>query len=441
MIRGLRTASKEMQLVCWAAGMTVCMLLSSGILHAQVPSGAPIANASWPNDPTLTGTNDWDNWKRDCLHLVHTPGKDSFLSCAIDFFRSRPFHFVAQTVVPGSGVGGGGQYGRDLNRDIWQNRLVLTGVFTIRKFWFTEAKFTAQRPHFGSWINSEEDFAIKLYARNRQMPSMPFYGLGPNTNLNNAVRFSQRDTRAGIIVSNPLASWLGLNGTFESLWPSIGGVVGSNVVSIQQVYNEQTAPGLNTQPNFLHYEVMVRPHHLFADRLLVDYRLRYGYFEDTSTGHYSFRRLETDFGHSFFPERTNGHRRLDSILTVRFRISMSDVNSAKAVPFYLQETVGGSDMENDATLRSFRDYRFRAANLFLVQTEYNRRLIGPVGLLLFHDAGKATQARSDLNFNNLHQGFGGGLSFFLGGKVVFRAYVGLGGGEGAHPYFGIANFL
>jgi hypothetical protein len=41
----------------------------------------------------------------------------------------------------------------------------------------------------------------------------------------------------------------------------------------------------------------------------------------------------------------------------------------------------------------------------------------------------------------MHQGFGGGLAFFMAGKVVFRAYVGLGGGEGAHPYFGIASFI
>jgi outer membrane translocation and assembly module TamA len=60
-----------------------------------------------------------------------------------------------------------------------------------------------------------------------------------------------------------------------------------------------------------------------------------------------------------------------------------------------------------------------------VQTEYNRRIIGPVGLLAFYDAGKVTVARSDLNFNNLHQGFGGGFAFFLAGRVVFRAYVGL----------------
>lgn len=29
----------------------------------------------------------------------------------------------------------------------------------------------------------------------------------------------------------------------------------------------------------------------------------------------------------------------------------------------------------------------------------------------------------------------------MAGKVMFRTYVGLGGGEGAHPFFGIANFI
>lgn len=273
------------------------------------------------------------------------------------------------------------------------------------------------------------------------MPTLPFYGLGPNTNVNNSVRFSQRDTRAGIIVSNPMFSWLGLSGTFESLWPDVGGVTGANVVSIQQVYTEQTAPGLTTQPNFLHYEIFPYLHHLFADRLLVDYRFRYGYFQDTSTGHYSFRRLDMDFGHSFFPERDNGHRRLDSVFTTRFKLSLSDKSAAHAVPFYLQETIGGSDIDNQATLRAFKDYRFRGPNSFLVQAEYDRRIKGPVGSLLFYDAGKVALTHSDLNFSNMHQGFGGGLAFFMAGKVVFRAYVGLGGGEGVHPYFGVANFL
>jgi hypothetical protein len=239
-----------------------------------------------------------------------------------------------------------------------------------------------------------------------------------------------------------LASWLSVAGTFETLWPNVGNVSSTKVISIGQAYTEQTAPGLTSQPPFLHFEAFVRPHFsLASNHVEFDYRFRYGYFHDTDTGHYSFRRFVADFGHSIYPESENGHRRLDSVLSIRFRLSMSDASASNAVPFYLQETIGGSDIDNQPTLRSFRDFRFRGPNSFLVQTEYDRRIIGPVGFLLFYDAGKVTVARSDLNFTDLHQGFGGGLSFFLAGKVVFRMYVGLGGGEGAHPYFGVANFI
>jgi hypothetical protein len=425
------------QVVRLALVVVVGMLATSALTCAQEPTGAPLAHPTVAYKPPAT--NDWANWKRDC-HLMFTkPGKDDIISCATDTFRNRPFHFVAQTVVPGSGVGGGGYFGKDFNNND-QTRLELTGVLTIRQFSFAEAKFTKRRPHFGSG-NFEGDFAWKLFARNKQMTALPFYGLGPNTNVHNSVQFSERDTRAGIVVSNPMFPWLGLSGTFESLWPSVGGVTATKVISIQNVYTEQTAPGLATQPNFLHYQIFPYIHHLFADRFLLDYRFRYGYFQDTSTGHYSFRRLDLDFGHSFFPERDNGHRRMDSIFTTRFKISLSDKSATHAIPFYLQETIGGSDIDNESTLRAFKDFRFRAPNTFLVQAECDRRIAGPVGLLVFYDAGKVAFAHSDINFNNMHQGFGGGLAFFMAGKVVFRAYVGLGGGEGAHPYFGIANFI
>lgn len=117
------------------------------------------------------------------------------------------------------------------------------------------------------------------------------------------------------------------------------------------------------------------------------------------------------------------------------------MESGNAVPFYLQETIGGSDIDNQPTLRAFKDYRFRAPNLILTQTEYDRRIIGPVGILIFYDAGKVASEADDLSFGNLRQGAGGGLSVFAGGKVVFRVYVGAGSGEGLHPFFGIANVL
>ena len=136
--------------------------LSGASLLAQIaPSSPPTNPPMWSSDPTITGTDDWSDWKRNCSDMVHNFGRESVLNCGTSTFRSRPFHFLAQSVVPGSGVGGGGYYGRDLNSDIWQNRFELTGVMTIRQFWFTEAKFTARRPHYGSF-HSDENFAFQI---------------------------------------------------------------------------------------------------------------------------------------------------------------------------------------------------------------------------------------------------------------------------------------
>ena len=61
--------------------------------------------------------------------------------------------------------------------------------------------------------------------------------------------------------------------------------------------------------------------------------------------------------------------------------------------------------------------------------------------MLDYDAGKVAQDRSDLDFSGMHQSFGGGVSIYLGKDVVFKMAVGLGGGEGTHPYFNVANLL
>jgi hypothetical protein len=76
-----------------------------------------------------------------------------------------------------------------------------------------------------------------------------------------------------------------------------------------------------------------------------------------------------------------------------------------------------------------------------VQAEYDRKIWEHVGILLAHDAGKVALRKSDLNFSGMHQSFGGGLALYMGKDVVFRMAVALAGGEGVHPYFGVANFL
>jgi hypothetical protein len=365
-----------------------------------------------------------------------------------------------QSVVPGSGVGGGGRYSADLNESNGaQDQLQATSFITIRKFWYAELKFSSQRAIAADWNKSGESLGINIYARNRSLPLMTFYGLGPNTNVNNSVKFSQRDTSAGIEITTPFpdVSWLSAGGTLEGLWPDVGGVTGTNVVSIGQQYTEQTAPGLTTQPPFVHEKIFLNPHKRFLTRFEINYNVAYNFYQDVSSGHYSFRRLEVKADHRFYPEKKkHGGVIEQNYFSVLWRYSVSDASAGNAVPFYLQETIGGSDIDNRPSLRAFKDYRFRGPDLMTVQAEYDRKMCeacepckpgiirtvcSHLGLLLAYDAGKVAFRKSDLDFSGMHQSFGGGISIYLGKDVIFRMAVALGGGEGTHPYFNVGNFI
>jgi hypothetical protein len=430
--------------------LTVTLTNAGSLLGQEAP--AAVSKTAVP------GTSDWDQWKSNCA-LAHDFAK-KFISCATSTFRSRPFHFVAQSIVPGSGVGGGGRYAPDLNEKSGaQNQLQATSVITIRQFWLAELKFSSQRSIDKDWNKSGESLGINIYARNRSLPLMTFYGLGPDTNVHNSVKFSERDTSAGIEITTPFpeVSWLSAGGKLEGLWPNVGGVTGSNVVSIQQQYTEQTAPGLTTQPAMVHEQIYLHPHRRFLKRFALDYNVAYNLYQDTSSGHFSFRRFETTVEHRFYPEKKkHGGVIEQNYFSVRWRYSVSDASAGNAVPFYLQETIGGSDIDNQPSLRAFRDYRFRGPDLMTVQAEYDRKLCQDcapckegiirtvcehLGLVAAYDAGKVALRKSDLDFTGMHQSFGGGVAIYLGKDVIFRMAVALGGGEGTHPYFGIANFL
>ena len=431
------------------------LALSVSSARAQAPPQAPKAPTA---GAPVVGTSDWDQWKSNCA-LAHD-FRQKLISCATSTFTSRPFHFVAQSIVPGSGVGGGGRYSRDLNeKGGAQDQLQGTAVITIRKFWLAELKFSTSRSIDKDWNKSQESLRINIYARNRSLPVMTFYGLGPNTNVNNSVKFGQRDTSAGIEITTPFPglSWLSAGGKVEGLWPNVGGVTGGNVVSIQQVYTEQTAPGLTTQPPMVHERIFLRPHKRFLERFELNYNVAYNFYQDASTGHFSFRRFETSVEHRFYPEKKKHGGVIDqNYFSVIWRYSVSQASAGNAVPFYLQETIGGTDIDNQPSLRAFKDYRFRGPDLMTVQAEYDRKLCAEctpckqgvirtvcshLGLVLAYDAGKVALRNSDLGFSGMHQSFGGGLALYLGKDVIFRMAVALGGGEGTHPYFGIANFL
>lgn len=422
--------------------------------------GTIVANAQGTqrSSPAVTGTTDWDQWKRNCS--LFSDFRKKILDCATSAFRSRPFHFLAQTVVPGSGVGGGGRYTRDLNENGGaQDQLQATAVVTIRNFWFSELKFTSQRDINAAWNESGESLGLTAFVRNRYLPVMPFYGIGPNSSLNNSVEFSQRDTKLGVEVTTPVPklAWLSAGAQVEGIWPEIGGVNNNNAISIEQEYTEETAPGLAMQPPFVHENFFLRPHRRFLKRFALNQSWAYNFYQDTDTGRYSFQRFEANMEQRFYPQRKrHGGVIEQNVLSLRLKYSISDTSRNHAVPFYLQETVGGSDIFNEQVLPAFKDYRFRGPDLFVVQAEYDQKICAAcsicpegitrtvcshLGLVARYDAGNVGLHWNDFALSNLRQSYSGGVAIYLGKDVIFRMSVGLGGGEGAHPYFAIANVL
>jgi hypothetical protein len=124
-------------------------------------------------------------------------------------------------------------------------------------------------------------------------------------------------------------------------------------------------------------------------------------------------------------------------LYLRSHIATSQTGSTSTVPFYLQPTVGGSDIDSRPSLRGFPDYRFRDRDAMFVQTDYSVPIKDPFGLLIFYDAGTVGPTFSSLSFAHLRQDAGLEATLSLQGNVVAQGYLAFGAGGG--PTFGF-NF-
>lgn len=381
----------------------------------------------------------FDELKRNCEAMKDTPGAKTTFSCLSSIFTENTLHPIVRNIVPGGGTGVGLAYKLDRPGD-WHKTFTVNGAMSFRAFWTAETKFGLRRPNLAAWNKDNEDYAFHAYLRARGLPQMTYYGLGPTTRRDNIVNFAERDVMVGGDASIPVAPWLGVGGVVEGIIPEVTGVTGATVRSISSYFSDATAPGLATQPNFLHTEMFVRPHHNYPFE--VDGRVGYHFFQSTGGSRYSFQRFRADMTHNIYPERIRkGRPKRDSVLSIRGVVSLSHTSADHSIPFYLQETLGGSDINGVPTLRGFADYRFRAPNLFLIQTQYERRIWQYFGLLGFYDTGQVAMKAGDLGFGNMRHSFGFGVSFWAESKVVFRAYIGLGSGEGRHNYFGIPAAL
>jgi hypothetical protein len=296
-----------------------------------------------------------------------------------------------------------------------------------------------------------------------------FYGLGPNSLAANASVFSETQTIAGANAIIPVlhrvnASLLGeVNGRIVDLRQNHH----ESNPSIEQVFSEAGAPGLTTQPVFaqLGEGARLEPT-LFNDHLRLDYLAQFQQFLAPSDSHYSFRRFTADLNHAFplyrnsgtyGPKSTNGpdecaaalgatkcpaiQRNREGSVAVRLLITESIASAGSQVPFYLQPTLGGLDINGNSWLPSYNDYRFRAPNALLLRESIEHSIWGPVGVTFSADQGKVALTRGDIGFSHLAHSFSAGLTLRAGGLPALSLGFAWAGPEGTHTIANVNNSL
>ena len=133
-------------------------------------------------------------------------------------------------------------------------------------------------------------------------------------------------------------------------------------------------------------------------------------------------------------------RNRQGTITLRLLVVGSSTSGDNRVPFYLQPTLGGSDLNGERLLAGYDDYRFRGPNLIAMQEGIEHSLWGPVGLFFMAEHGKVAEKSGDLGFNHLSHSAAIGLTLRAGGFPMVNLVFAF-GGEANHVITSMNNTL
>lgn len=345
---------------------------------------------------------------------------------------------------------------------------------------------------------TQKVLGLNFQAEHRSLQTISFYGLGPLSPKAKFV-FHQNDTFGSFRAALPLLDWLSVDSGVEFRQPSLPASTATNSVSAN--FNNASAPGLTFQPGLAHLSLGVetnpvfhlspktdeqalnstgpkmKPYLLFT----LDNSFRYHWNVAEGAQAYSFQQAVVDSDENIqlgsitrrfvqvkeaksaklwysILARACGDTGIDwtndehyvlksrqlcrlGDLDLRSHIVASNTGTGSTVPFYLQPTIGGSDIDSRPSLRAYPNYRFRAPDAMFVQTDYSVPVHGAVGLLLFYDAGTVGQNFSSLSFAHFRQDGGTGVTYSTMGHVAAQGYLAWGAGHGPTFAYNFAKFF
>lgn len=337
---------------------------------------------------------------------------------------------------------------------------------------------------------TKQILGLHFESSHRSLQTISFYGIGPDSPLVKFV-FHENDTFASIRAALPLADWFTFESGAEFRLTDLPHTSASNSVSAN--FTTAAAPGLSSQPGFGHYHFALRTSPIAIlsprtddsddnhtgplmkpyDQFTFNNSVEYHWYSAPGNSASSFQQFVEDSdeniqlgtrvrhyvqvgdaksGAQHFWDsmlaKTCGDKDIDwskatnYVLKVRQPCGFGDLDlvsyivasrtgPGSTVPFYLQPTVGGSDIDSRLSLRAWPNYRFRAPDALFVQTNY---ILPFYNILIFYDAGTVGPTFSSLSFAGLRQDGGFGVALSLKGRIAAQGYLAFGAGHG--PTFG-----
>ncbi len=260
----------------------------------------------------------------------------------------------------------------------------------------------------------------------RNFPQEDFFGIGPDSKEENRTDYKLEDMSYDAVAGWQINRWLGAGIRVGFLQVNIDPGTDERFPNTQDLFSDESAPGLVQQPDFLDVSGAVmldyrdRPGNPHKGGMIGVYLSR---LDQTSGSTYEFNRLAVDvrqFIPLFSDQRT---------LALQLYGSADSPDAGSQVPFYLMPTLGGSE-----TLRGFREFRFRDKRILYFSSEYRWDASPAIELAGFYDTGKVFGQRSDFVFEHLEKSFGGGIRLKTPKGIIMRIDVGR-SREGTRVFF------
>lgn len=434
------------------------------------------------------------------------------VECAEALFSEPKWHFTLSSLPPGNGPALGGMFDSETDRKtatqkLWSTWFRAEAIGSENQSWATigsadivpplytpshnSAGNTCQRLGMHGKLCTQTQLSLHFVVTRRRLNTISFYGLGPSSGTTKHT-FVEDDIFGGATAQLPLTDNIAVETGVEVR--GVGLPPTSDPQSVNNNFTDATAPGLLSQPAFVHPHVAVMTS---ASALsnpvtndspwnhsgpLMKRHLQFTFvnsgelhwYAATSGASNSFEQLvattdetiglgsnvrhyvlvedhdKKNIGRKAFYYMLqvacgDGHTWLTDPkayqlkvtqecdfgqIELRSQLKGSYIGTGSAIPFYLEPTIGGSDIDSEVSLRGYSDYRFRDRDSLFAQLNYTVPIYDPVGLLLFYDTGAVGPDISSLSLPHFRQDGGFGATFSARHHVIAQLYMAWGAGHG-----------